>query len=64
MNASKLLISHFDYIIFVKDLTSFFRAVFFDRAFCILSIDPVEQTRKENISSFICQAEDFVGNAS
>ena len=64
MNALKSLISHFNYIIFVKDLTSFFRTVFFGRAFCILSIDPVEQTKKENISSFICPAEDFVGNAS
>src|SRR5712692_10197298 len=53
---------YFNCIILVKNSTTFFRTVFFGRAFYILSIEPVEQTRKENTSSFVCPAEGFVGN--
>src|SRR5260370_40597709 len=57
-------VSHFNCIILVKNSTTFFRTVFFARDFYILSIEPVEQTRKENTSSFVCPAEGFVGNIS
>ena len=42
----------------------FFWTVFFGLAFCILSIESVEQTRKENIASFVCPAKGFIGNIS
>jgi hypothetical protein len=58
------LISRFNCITFVKNSTTFFRTVFLGRASCILPIEPVEQTRKENTSSFVCPAEGFGGNIS
>lgn len=57
-------ISHFNCSITVKDLTSFFRTVFFGRVFCILSSEPVELTRKENTSLFVCAEGGFVGSPS
>jgi hypothetical protein len=60
----KTPVSHFNCIILVKNSTTFFRTVFFGRAFYILSIEPVELARKENTSSFVCAAEGFVRNIS
>jgi MFS family permease len=62
MPTSNTSTSYFNYIIFVKGSTTFFRTVFFGRAFGILPIEPVERTKKKNTSSFVCPAERFRGN--
>jgi hypothetical protein len=58
----KGLISHFNCIIYVKYLATFFRTMFLGCAFSILSLELVGQTRKEDTSSFACSAEGYIAN--
>jgi hypothetical protein len=55
--SSKTHFSHFNCITFVKRATTFFRTAFFGRAFAILFVQSVEQTRKKNMSCLFSRSE-------
>src|SRR5260370_16497407 len=53
----KTPVSHFNFIILVKNSSKFFRTEFFGRAFYILSLEPVKPSINDHTFSFVCPPE-------